>query len=500
MRITVDGKEQEIESPTISTAIGYIPTPKHPVVLERRTTKDVVIQHTYEVVTNKGVFTVETYKNPYMDFFHANLEIFNNMMLQWTDKNTVNFGIFESPFDTTRKQFDYGSMEVLFGVSGFERTQGILTIAKEGFIGRNGVEKSVFGKVVKGRHVIYELSKGDRIESISQKQVRSEMFDYTLVTSDDVELMDGDGLLSKVIVDLYDSSPYASEHFLFLVRNNRFKIDSTTKVFAKNTTLNGIAIPPESHLARKKGTLSVRVAGKGKGNIYVYYEDAIEDTSHSVFGEVVSGLELIRTVGPGQEVTIEPLVNRINTLGLTQQQAQKTAMDFGIEQTRAGDTADDAIVIAQSPELSVEAKEKGSICTEGVAKDKVFEVELYDDKAPDTAAYFKTITGLKTRELGRLTVFFSHPDLDMILFEGDEKLAGNLSPENPPLAGTKKGKIGITNMASRQRGVIGLRFSDSSEYGPTGEDIDHTNCLGKIENYQGLKGIKEGEIIYILLK
>jgi UPF0288 family protein (methanogenesis marker protein 3) len=50
---------------------------------------------------------------------------------------------------------------------------------------------------------------------------------------------------------------------------------------------------------------------------------------------------------------------------------------------------------------------EGCITVEAGGPTRVFTVRLYEDLAPQTAAYFKTISGLKTRSLGRLTVFFA---------------------------------------------------------------------------------------------
>jgi len=55
-------------------------------------------------------------------------------------------------------------------------------------------------------------------------------------------------------------------------------------------------------------------------------------------------------------------------------------------------------------------------------------------------------------------------------------------------------------MASRQRGMLGIRFCDSTEYGPTGEDFSHTNIVGKMDDTINLREIKEGDTIFLLLK
>ncbi|RZN47588.1 methanogenesis marker 3 protein [archaeon] len=500
MKVTIDGNEVETNGRTLLELIERTPTKSRPIIMERRTTKEVSVHNTYVITTSKGELTMEAYDNRFHEFFASNLDKFAGLKAVWTDKKSVNFGTLALPFEITRKQFTYNRYEVLFGFSGFERGQGVLTLSKVGFIGRNGIEKSAFGRIVKGRHILEALEPNDVIESIHEKRERSEMYDYTVVTGENVELEDGDTIITKLGVEMNDAAPVGSEHFLFLTNNGYLTIRERLATYCKDDTLKGVDIPSETIAARSRGSLSVRTSGKQVGSVYLYFKDTIEDDAHSVIGRVVSGIELAEQAHVGQEVRVETTTPRLNTLGMTQREAERMLASQGLNQQRTGEKDDDAIVIEQDPELTVEARGKGAVETRGIDPAYVFTVTLYAEEAPETVGYFKTVTGLKTRALGRLDVFFAHEELDMILFSGDTKLAGSLHPEHIPQGTVRRGQIGITNMASRQRGVIGIRFDDNAEYGPTGEDFEHTNLVGEIDEVERLRSLSEGDNVYFILK
>ena len=88
--------------------------------------------------------------------------------------------------------------------------------------------------------------------------------------------------------------------------------------------------------------------------------------------------------------------------------------------------------------------------------------------------------------------------MHIVIFEGDKKLAKGLVPENNPVDKVIRGQIGITNMASKSAGLIGIRFEDNTEFGPTAESFEATNIIGDItSDYDHLEKLKEGVIVYV---
>ncbi|MHC1605610.1 MAG: methyl-coenzyme M reductase-associated protein Mmp3 [Candidatus Methanofastidiosia archaeon] len=498
MKVIIDNKEIDTNVSSVSKLIGFLPSQNMPVLIKRKTAKKIIEKNTFDIGTTRGNMAVEIYENKFSSFFEKNLDMFTDLPLLWTDKNNANFGTFELNFLPTRKNFDYERYDVLFGLSGFEKTKGVLTFAKKGYIGKNGIEKSTFGKVTEGKHILEKLKATDRILTIQKRLVRSQMFDYKIVTDDKEKIRNKDHIITKIVIALDKKNPYACEHFLFLTKNGFFEVAENTNTYCKNNALIGIDLLKENIKPRSRGSVSVRIKGKEKGNVYIYLHDTIEDESHTVFGKVMHGLELAEHLKNGQMLRVKTDIKRINTLGLTQKMAGKVAEKHNLYQQRDGDVSDDAIVIRQEPELSIEAIKQDNIITEGIKPDNVFKIHLYEKEAPESVRYFKTITGLRTRDIGQIKIFFSDPGLDMILFSGNTNLGRDLKPENTPKDTVKAGEIGITNMASRQMGIVGLRFNDNDRFGPTGEDFSQTNMAGYFKDYEKLKNTKEKTIFLIL--
>jgi UPF0288 family protein (methanogenesis marker protein 3) len=85
------------------------------------------------------------------------------------------------------------------------------------------------------------------------------------------------------------------------------------------------------------------------------------------------------------------------------------------------------------------------------------------------------------------------------LFKTEEKVVKykEVLPENTPADRVLAGEIGITNQAAKRMGTIGARLVDDDLFGPTGEKFSSTNIIGRIIEPERLKGIEEGDAIYI---
>ncbi len=100
--------------------------------------------------------------------------------------------------------------------------------------------------------------------------------------------------------------------------------------------------------------------------------------------------------------------------------------------------------------------------------------------------------------VGSLNVMFAFPGMKVMMFKGNPKESKGLIPENNPERCVKAGEIGITNMSRRQIGVVGVRFEDNDEFGPTGEPFQGTNIIGKVvKGIENLEKFKEGETVYV---
>jgi len=213
-------------------------------------------------------------------------------------------------------------------------------------------------------------------------------------------------------------------------------------------------------------------------------------------GRITKGMELVDFSDEGI-ISVVSKPERLNAIGKTQKEASELFKKHGINHTMEGDTNEDAIVIEQSPEYTMDVLKSKEVVTKGISPDKLLYVEIYDDKAPNTAWYFRKTTGLTTKSIGTLNVYFKTGD--MAMFERNDEYAKGLLPENTPTGTLEGGYIGVTNMVKRYKGYIGTRLSSNDKYGPTGETFEGTNIVGKIvKNEDVLKKLKAKDTVYIL--
>jgi hypothetical protein len=158
---------------------------------------------------------------------------------------------------------------------------------------------------------------------------------------------------------------------------------------------------------------------------------------------------------------------------------------------------DDAIVVEQIPKHTIDILKEGSVITKSVKKEDICTIKFVEN-APRSVRYFKFLSGLLENPVGQIKVHFAVPGMHIVIFEGDNKLAKGLIPENNPVEKVIRGQIGITNMASKSAGLIGIRFEDNSEFGPTAESFEATNIIGDItSDYDRIENLKEGVVVYV---
>jgi UPF0288 family protein (methanogenesis marker protein 3) len=183
----------------------------------------------------------------------------------------------------------------------------------------------------------------------------------------------------------------------------------------------------------------------------------------------------------GDKIAVKTIPLSLSLLGLTQKEAEEKLKEEGIKQERMGDTSDDALIVEQEPPYTAEVLKNKSAKTLGIDRNNIIEIELYQDVAANTVKYFRKITGLINKPIGKLDIQFAHPSVSLVAFEGGGVEAGALTPENTPLEVSKRGDVGVTNMSRQHKGLIGVRLKEDKAYGPTGEEFDGTNLVGKID-------------------
>ncbi len=208
---------------------------------------------------------------------------------------------------------------------------------------------------------------------------------------------------------------------------------------------------------------------------------------------------MVRLAPQDSLLTLVPEPARVMTVGMTQREAKAFLESRGLTQVRKGEADDNAIVVEQEPELTMEALNAKEIETLGVEKERISEWIIHDKDSPKTAHYLRKMTGLDHKAIGTLKVYFTYPDMPMINFEGNATEASGLLPEKTFEKESTRGQVAITNMSRPNRGLIGIRLEDSPEFGPTGEEPYGTNLVGEVTSDLSLlmKDLKDGDIVYI---
>ena len=458
----------------------------------------------YKLKTSRGSVIIEMVDkaeaHELIKIWKKNYKQFENRRVRWTSSDEVAIGPITTPMEATHDEFFYEEGEVVLSLSGFSSESTHIILIKDNHSSVYGVpanNRGVFARIAGGKRTVLNLEDRDIIKSVEPVVERKSIIKSAAVTDIETPLEDGNQVFTYVMVKPSGESPQSTEHFFSLSENGKVKVDYESNTFAGFYALEGLKKDPELIGPRKRGTVSIRNHGKGVGRAYIYREDRVSTPSHTVIGTVESGMPLLDIAKNGDEISIKTEPERIMTLSMTQKEAEIYLKERGIEHIREGLQSDDALVVRQEPQYTMDIVNDNKIKTFGIDSDNLIKIK-FDEKSPRSVWYFKRVSGLLDAPLGSLKVHFAFPGMKVIMFEGNSKEAKGLVPENIPDKCAYKGEIGITNMSKRHTGIIGVRFEDNDEFGPTGEPFNGTNIIGKIiQGFNSLEKFKEGDVVYV---
>lgn len=507
MIVKVNGDEVEIpDGSTIHDAIKASGAPyKRGCVLGVIKGKEEVERHInkYSFKTTKGSIIIEllpdcspellkTWKEHYRELI--------NLRIRWTTSNEVAVGPVKTDLTPTRDEYEYENWDVILSLSGFTADATHVIFSKEkhnAVYGAPEQNKGVFARVVGGKRTIMLLTDEDVITNVKPVLERKSIVKSAAITKLETVISDGNEIFTYVKIEPSNKSPSSVEQLFALAENGELSVDYESESFIGFYGLQGLEKEAEYIDQRRRGIVTLRNRGRGVGRVYVYREDRVSTPSHTIIGNVTKGIELMDIAGKGDRITVQTVPERIMTLSMTQKEAENYLKSRGIEQVREGSQDDDDVVVIQEPKFTMEIIDQKQAKTTGIPKDSIVYIEI-TDKAPKSTWYFKKITGLLDSPVGALTVMFAFPGMKVMMFKGNPKESKGLVPENAPKGCVKAGEIGITNMSRRQIGVVGVRFEDNDEFGPTGEPFLGTNIIGKVvEGIENLEKFKEGETVYV---
>ncbi|HTX60695.1 MAG TPA: methanogenesis marker 3 protein [Methanobacterium sp.] len=514
MQVKINGEKIDLpEGSTIQDAIDASGAPYYEgcvLGLIKGTEEVEQYVNKYSLKTTKGSIIIELLPDApeeIKDTWKKRYREFENLRIRWTTSNDVAIGPIKTNMEPTHDEHQYQRWDVVLSLSGFTAEATHIILIKDKSKSVYGVPEignnhnGVFAQVVGGKRTVMKLEDQDDILKVRPVLERKSIVKSAAITDPETEINDGNEIFTYVKVKLSEKSPQSAEHFFALSEEEKMKIDYESDSFVGFYGLQGLETPAEHLDQRRRGTITLRNTGKGTGRVYIYREDRVSTPSHSLVGKVENGIQLLDIAGEGDQVTFKTEPQRIMALALTQKKAQELLERNGVEQIREGLTDDDAVVVVQEPRYTMDILGKNKVKTFGIREENLIYLDIYDQAAPRSSWYFKKITGLLDSPVGSLKIQFSYPGTKVMMFQGSSRDSKGLIPENTPEDKVEKGEVALTNMSKRNIGVLGVRFEDNKEFGPTGEPFKATNIFGKVvKGIENLEKFKEGETVYVTRK
>jgi len=427
-----------------------------------------------------------------------------HLSLHWQDRYAAAFGPFPSGIRPLRKQALYERGDVILGCGGYDPKISYLVFSKLRHSADHGADESggIVGKVVSGRAVLDRWSTGDRITRVEPVISWADTSRSYTTTDFTLALEDGMQVVTRVDVVAQGYSPDrivteaagSVEHMLFALEGGTFHVSRATSTHILDARYTGSGIPGEHRHPRREGTVTVRSAGVSAGGVYFYRADVQSSPAHSVVGQVIHGIELVRLAKDNDTFAVTVRPARIDLLGAPLLEAERIALERGFtlhvdshEKTR--------IVVSQEPGTTLDVLNEKVATVVTAPSSKVVDIVLDDAKAPMSCATFRRLTGLADHDAGMMPLFFKFDDV--FLFKPAIPPETKIIPENTPSGEVPAAVLAITNDSRKGSGMVGVRLSKNSEFGPTSEPFEGTNVIGRVPDFSKLKNFKETEMVYI---
>ena len=508
MLIKINGEEMDVaDASTIQDVIDETNAPYTPgsIVCLIKGKKELEQNISkYKIKTNKGSIIIQLDESeeakPLVDVWKNQYEDFVDLNIRWSTPTEVAIGPIVTDLEPTSDEFKYYEGDVVLSLSSFSNESTHLIMLKENTTNVYSVppyNKGIFARVIGGKKTLESLTDDDFVKGIEPIVVRSTTTDSASVSDLTTVLEEGNELYTYISFEIDEDSPVCVEHLFSLVKDGRIKVSYDSESFIGFYDLAGLEKPKEDTTQRTRGTITVRNNGVGIGKLFIYRENRVLTPNHTTVGKIVKGMEIIDIAKENDFITVKAEQQRLMLLNKTQKEATEILSAAGVEHMIDGLVDDDAVIVEQVPKHTIDILREGQVVTKAVNKEDMCVIKFVEN-APRSVRYFKLLSGLLENPVGKIKVHFAVPGMHIVIFEGDKKAAKGLVPENNPVEKVIRGQIGITNMASKSAGLIGIRFEDNVEFGPTAESFEATNIIGDIvSDYDSIEKLKEGVEVYV---
>ena len=314
-----------------------------------------------------------------------------SLSLHWTDRYAAAFGPFPSGIRPERKPHLYERGDVILGCGGYDPKTSYLIFSKSRHVADHGADETggVVGRVVSGKAVLDRWATGDRVTKFEPVISWADTSRSFTTTDPNLVIEDGMLIVTRVEVTAQGYTPErittdaagSVEHLLIALQSGKFLVGRATSTHILDQKLVGTDVPAQYKRPRREGTVTVRTGGPSIGGVYIYRADVPSSPAHSVVGQVVHGIELVKLAKEGDLLSMQVVPSRIDFLGLPLPEAKKMAKDREISLVIDTDAAD-RIVVSQEPGTTLDVLSERSATVTTAPFEKVIDIMLYDTQAP----------------------------------------------------------------------------------------------------------------------
>lgn len=499
MKVTVNGVELELKKgATLKDALAETDYVDGTVVSIHKSTESLTVEsEDFEVVTSKGSFCVHLNDSEYAELWKSKVSEITGSTARWVTHDIAAFGSFKTELPVDRSENLYRKYDFFFSLGGFDSSTTYVMVARDDHKWVYGAGSAVIGRVTRGRHVIDNLTEQDSIISIGPATSEEIMENFVVTSDKKYKLEEGNIIDTAVRVKLNMNCPESAEHLMIISQKKYVNATQASGSFVGSYDDTDVKIVKEECNVREDGGVFVRNSGVGTGRVFFYKERRQTSQTHNHIGDIVAGKSIISSAKDGDKIAVVTEPARTLSVGMTVAEGEAYLKAAGVEVERTGDTSDDAIIVEQTPEMTVSLLNEGKAQIFGVKRDDIYRISL-DRKKEQDVHYFEKITGLNHKPIGSLVVYFWFEGMSMVTFNGDDEKGKSLYPGDL-FKKCKRGDIGLTNQACGHRGTIGIRLEDSKQFGPTGEEPFGTNIFGKFlgDLNKFTESLEDGKTVYI---